>query len=49
MIEVDRAEPELLLPEAQQFPHLTPAGRVPDRKAANGSTTLSDFSNSPRQ
>jgi NADH-quinone oxidoreductase subunit K len=42
-------EEPLDLPESQQFPLLTPAGRVPDPKAANGTPTIGAFSQSPRK
>lgn len=42
-------EEPLELQEAQHFPLLTPAGRVPDPKAANTTPTIGSFSQSPRK
>jgi NADH-quinone oxidoreductase subunit K len=33
MLAEDRAEPPLVLPEAQRFPELTPAGRMPELRS----------------
>ena len=35
MLAEDRAAPPLVLPEPQQFPHLTPAGRMPEARTSS--------------
>lgn len=45
--DIDRDEPLDLSP-AQQFPLLTPAGRMPGPKASNGSPNPANYSKSPR-
>jgi NADH-quinone oxidoreductase subunit K len=42
MLEEDRDEPPLVLPEPQHFPELTPAGRMPEmRTSGNGAPAVS--------
>ncbi len=41
MQEVDRDAPPLRLPEVQEFPHLTPAGQMPERRdSGNGAPNV---------
>jgi len=42
MLEEDREEPPLRLPKVQEFPHLTPAGRMPQQSSGgNGAPDVS--------